>query len=159
MGSMKNIFFIFVMAFFIARCESAGSGTPVNIPAVDIRCQTSLCASVASGSYEVTVDFTSSGCAKDQIDDLHYAVGTANITCINGNGCSGTVSSWRDNNGASITQILSSTYSVCGWIDLDPGAKNPNDDFSEQSFLISSSPTITLSTWGAGNYLILPRVK
>lgn len=149
---MKKFFFLLAISFLNMRCESSGSGSPVDIPNVEIDCTTATC-SAANGGYEVTVNFSIAACAKDQLEFGSVVAGTANITCVNGAGCSGTVSSWRDNNGATTTTINSRTYSVCGWIDIDPGDKNPNDAFSEENALVSES-TITLSDWGAANYFI-----
>ncbi len=150
---MKKIFFLLVLAFLNMRCESSGSGSPVDIPNIEIDCTTATCSGAASGGYEVTVNFSIAACSVDQLEFGSVVAGTANVTCVNGVGCSGVVSSWRDNNGSVTTTINSRTYSICGWIDLDPGNKNPNDAFSEESVLVASS-TITLTDWGAANYFI-----
>lgn len=151
MGS-KNFLFLFLLGFLNVSCESAGTGTPVPIPDVQIDCDNTKCTTVATGSYEVVVNVTLSGCAVDQIETIPVIVGTVNVTCINGSGCTGTVSSWRDTNGATETEVTSRTYSVCGWIDFDGiSGKSVGDAFADESLLISTS-TITLTDWGASNY-------
>lgn len=145
------------IAFAFLRCESSGSGTPVNIPLIEIDCTSTKCSAVASGGYEVTINITKSGCAANQIEFEPIVDGVANITCVNGTGCSGSVTSWRDNQGQATSTILSNVYYVCGWLDLDPGAKNPNDAFAEENLSITSAP-ITLSDWGATNYFFRKRL-
>ena len=149
---MKNVFLLFSVCVLNFGCESAGTGTPVPIPNIEIDCTTSKCTTTATGTYEVVINVTGSGCAVDQIDLNPVITGTANIICTNGSGCSGTVTSWRDNNGNTTTEVVSSTYSVCGWLDLDnSSAKNPNDAFADENLLITTS-TITLTDWGASNF-------
>jgi hypothetical protein len=146
----KTLFFI-SLAFLISRCESSGTGDPVSIPDVEIDCQTTKCSSAATGSYDVVINITSSGCADDQIPLAPVVAGTATIICTNGLGCSGTVNSWRDTNSTPTTEIPSSTYSICGWIDLDGlSTKNAGDAYAEQSQLVTSI-AITLSDWDAQN--------
>lgn len=149
---VKNILFLSLVSFINVSCESAGTGTPVPIPNIQIDCTVSKCATAATGSYEVVINVTGSGCAVNQIDMSPVITGTVNVTCTNGSGCTGTVTSWRDNNGNTETEVISSTYSVCGWIDIDstPG-KSVNDAFADENILISTS-TITLTDWGASNY-------
>lgn len=148
---IKNVIVFLLLGFLNTSCESAGTGTPVPIPNVEIDCTTAKCTS-ATGVYEVVINITGSGCAVDQIDLAAVITGTVNVLC-NSSGCSGTVSSWRDSDtGNTTTEIISSTYSVCGWIDLDstPG-KSVNDAFADENLLVTTS-TITLTDWGASNY-------
>ena len=148
---MKKALFLILFGVLLNRCESAGSGDPVAIPDVIIDCQNAKCSAEATGSYEVTINITSSGCADDQIPLAPVVAGTANITCTFGFGCSGTVTSWRDNNSSPASQIPSSTYSICGTIDLDRSlTKNPGDAYADESRLVSAS-SITLSDWDAQN--------
>lgn len=149
---IKNFIVLFLLSFLNVSCESAGTGTPVPIPNVEIDCTTAKCSAVSTSSYDVVINVTSSGCAFDQIETLPVITGTVNVICTNGSGCSGTVSSWRDKNGNTETEIISSTYSVCGWIDLDSNPnKTINDAFADENILITES-TITLTDWGASNY-------
>ncbi len=148
---MKKAIFLVLVGVFLNRCESAGTGVPVDIPDVIIDCQNAKCSATSTGSYEVTINITSSGCADDQIPLAPVVAGTANITCTNSFGCSGTVTSWRDNNSSPTSQIPSSTYSICGTIDLDRSlTKNPGDAYADESRLVSTS-SITLSDWDAQN--------
>lgn len=148
---VKNILFLFLWSLATLSCESAGTGTPVPIPDVEIDCTVANC-TAATGSFEVVINVTRSGCAVDQIDLDPVITGTVNVICAGSSGCSGTVSSWRDNNGNTVTEVISSTYSICGWIDLDNSSiKNPNDAFADENLLISTS-TLTLTDWGASNY-------
>ncbi|MBY0384605.1 hypothetical protein K2X05_05550 [bacterium] len=156
---MKKTVFFFLFGVLLNGCESAGTGDPVDIPDVIIDCQNGKCTGVATGSYEVTINITSSGCADDQIPLAPVVAGTANITCTNGVGCSGTVSTWRDNNSSITSQIPSSTYSVCGTIDLDRSlTKNPGDAYADESRLVTAS-FITLSDWDAQNERTLRRAS
>lgn len=141
---------IFISLFFLAvlGCESAGTGTPVDIPTVHIACDSNKCKS-ASGTFDVYVNFAPYGCAVDQIG-LSVADGSGTVIC-GASGCTGSVSSWFDNS-SSITQIESRTYNVCGWIDLNSAlAKDSLDAFSEETQLVTES-AITLTDWGASNY-------
>lgn len=139
-----------ISLFFIAvvGCESAGSGTPVNIPTVHISCTSDKCKS-ATGTFDLYVNIAPYGCAVDQIG-LSVADATGSVIC-NTSGCTGSVSSWEDNN-SSITQIESRTYDICGWIDLNTSIfKDSLDAFSEETQLVTES-AITLTDWGAANY-------
>lgn len=156
---MKNAFFLLLLGTLLSRCESAGTGEIISIPDFQIDCQTTQCAAVATGSYDLVVNVTSSGCAVDQIELAPVIAGTASVICTNGSGCLGTVTSWRDTNSNATTQIQSSTYSLCGWIDLDNlSTKNPADAFAEENRFVSAA-TIRLSDWGAANYSRARRVQ
>ena len=153
---MKNTIFLILLSVLTIRCESSGTGEPVDIPDVVIDCQNAKCIA-ENGSYDVVINITSSGCADDQIPLAPVVAGTASITCINGIGCSGTVTSWRDTNSNTTTTIPSSTYSICGWIDLDGlSTKNAGDAYAEESRLVSTS-AITLSDWDAQNERFIRR--
>ncbi len=150
---MKRIIALVFLVFLVTRCESSGTGEPTDIPDVVIDCQNTKCSSVSTGIYDVVINITSSGCADDQIPLAPVVAGTATITCTNGLGCSGTVSVWRDTNSNTTTQIPSSTYSICGWIDLDGlSTKNAGDAYAEDNRLVSKTiSTLTLSDWDAQN--------
>jgi hypothetical protein len=154
MKPMKQISLLFLLTHILLGCESSGTGEQVDIPPVRIECDTVECMG-APGIHRVVVNFTLSGCAVDQIELYPVVVGDADVTCI-GTGCTGTVSSWRDTNANSVTQIESRVYSVCAHINLDNiTGKSVNDEYAEENLLISSSSTLlTLSTWGADNYRI-----
>lgn len=149
---MKKTVLLLISAFLIIRCESAGTGEPIVIPNVDVDCTTAKCKAVPSNDYELTVSMTGSGCAQDQIELDPVISGTANASCVNGVGCRGTVSTWRNVNSTTVTTVPSSTYSVCGWIDLDAGGPNPNDAFANENLLVTSA-TITLTDWGATYFI------
>jgi hypothetical protein len=125
----------------------------IDIPDVDMSCTTARCQinSSPNGRDAVSV-ITTEGCAPDQIDSNSIASGTTTVSCTVSNGCTGSVTSWRDKNGVPIAQITASTYYVCNWIDLNNnGVKNEGvDEFSELREAIYSASNIEANspTWG-----------
>jgi hypothetical protein len=147
---MKKIGVLLIFAGLLVRCESSGTGEMVDIPNVQIDCDTALCLS-RPGIHSVVVNITRSGCAADQIEMSPVVVGDASATC-GGSGCTATVTSWRDVNASTVTQIESRVYSVCTHLNLDDiTGKSINDEFAEENLLVTSI-TINLTDWGAENY-------
>lgn len=143
----KNLLIVLIAFAFVA-CEQA-SDQVVSMPNVEIQCQETGCNAGLSGDT-VFVVVTKSGCANADFEDV--AGGDATVTC-NTSGCIGTVSSWIDGNGSSVTEIITGSYDVCAYIDSTTPFTSQNDGemMADESVNISSPSTIVLDSWSETN--------
>jgi hypothetical protein len=139
---------ILLSVVIAAGCDKVGgSGVIINMPSAQISCDSAKCAGEV-GARDAYVVLSRSGCDPSQINyEPIVATGFVSVTC-GGSGCSGTVTSWSDDNGDLLTEVESRSYYVCGWIDIDGNtAKDPADDAYSEEYRTVTESTLTLSDW------------
>lgn len=94
--------------------ELAGSGELVEIPSVSFACNEPNCTG-AGGNNQFRVVYSSFDCSGTGSNGSFYTKALSNNFTLSCNGaqCTGTASSWSDENGFGITQIPAETYTVC----------------------------------------------
>jgi hypothetical protein len=135
---LKNSFTSALLFVVLVGCESAGTGTQVPPPNINVTCSTAKC-QAANSTHDIVVNLSPSGCAPDQIGFEDGAVGTGIANCAGGS-CTATVSNWAD------SSVESKSYWVCGWIDLDDNGKNAADVYSENYQLVTGA-SISMTNW------------
>lgn len=148
-GTVYKFGLLFIFSLLIVRCSPSGGGGTVESLTVHIDCQTSKCQNSVVTAPQATTVFSLSGCSATTIDYELIASGYVNAVC-NQTNCNGVINTWRDKNGASISQIEARTYYICSWIDLNNnGIKDSADDYSQLTQMVNSSSVLTISSWGA----------
>ena len=150
---MRKYFLLLPCGRFLAACAKSGTGS-TTIPEISLDCTTVKCKS-ALGTYSAVTIISRSGCAPDQVELDPIAVGSIGNMICGSTGCTGTISSWADNNGSPITSMDSNSYYVCSRIDLDrDDLVDVGDEYSELRITIESATTISAvgGDWGVSYF-------
>ena len=148
-GFMKKLLWITVLLLLFSACEKA-SNTVVGMPNIAVDCREAGC-NTTLNEDTVFVIVTKSGCANADFDPV--ASGSTNVSCT-ASGCTGSVSSWVDANGNSVSEIISGTHDICSYIDSISNTKQDAGEMvSVESKLITSDSSFTVETWTVGNFV------
>jgi len=109
---LTRFILVMVITLIFWGCQEAGTGEPVSMPQVQLRCTTGTCAST-NGSRFFTVIITQAGCASTEFSGLYSASGFVNCS---GGQCQATTTGWVDRSSNMVTTIPASNYDFCSVI-------------------------------------------
>lgn len=90
---------------------------------------------------------TRSGCGDSNSQFSPLAGGTTSLSCDT-NGCTGSVSSWVDDNGNPVSEVLTGSISVCSYIDLNCSDIDDSGDLVDyQETVFPVGDPMTVDTW------------
>lgn len=148
---MRVLKLICVLVFLFAMGCEQSSDTLVAIPQMNLECNSTDNPTCSTNSFTCTprqgfVYLTRSGCG----DDGNYspvAGGSTFLTCDT-QGCSGSVSTWTDQNSNPVTEIISGSISICAYIDTNCSSIDDSSDLiNYQDSFINSSISQTIDSW------------
>jgi hypothetical protein len=140
-----------LIATLISCGEKSGSGDLVPIPTISITCTSSNC-KTGSAFPIVHLVITGTDCTTQAAFGA-VAAAAYTVSC-NGAGCTGTNNTGWENNGTTITKMVSGTYNICGVIDYSGqfdanGTPHSGDAAAEKDgfFFDATTGSITLTGW------------